>query len=552
MATAAAALPLLQRRERVHAKPRPRARFPIENTLLFGVAVTFYIIIANYIVFHVHYMINDAYARIDNAFDVLFTRDPHLAAIGFVWPPLPSFVDLPIIAFRGVWPALVNQGFGGSIEAAIFSAGTVVLFNVGLRWAGVVRGMRWIFCLAWLFNPMIIIYAVQGMAEAMFVFFAVASILVFLRWCENRRGGLLPLMGILAGLGCLCRNEMFFLTAALGAGVVIRTIRWKVSWREVETVALMFALPALLMIMLWIGSMAIILRDPLYWIHAQNGAIGGKIAAGGGGGGGVSVDTWRSAFDFVIGHSLLLFPAIIAALGILVARVLVKKDRVTGLILISFAFPIALIDIYLLHNSGLAPNLRYQIFVIPYTFVVFVYVLRSLRTKRAVLQSLIALPMVAVLGLSNIATAETLGNPLVSQEEAPLITAIASGQTMEQLGRTNSIDFGMQVAPLVEALDTDHGLIACDSTTCFPVILNVKHPDRFVVTSDRDFQAVIAQPQVYHVEYFLVLDPAQGGSRDELNIIYPGLYEDGGGFSIRVGDAGPFRLYRVVGPTGRG
>ena len=91
--------------------------------------------------------------------------------------------------------------------------------------------------------------------------------------------------------------------------------------------------------------------------------------------------------------------------------------------------------------------------------------------------------------------------------------------------------------------------MACDSTTCFPIILNAKNPKMFVVTSDRDFQAVLAQPSVYHVEYFLV----QNSGRDELNIVYPGLWEDGGGFSSYVGDVGGgFRLYRITGPTGRG
>ncbi len=181
---------------------------------MFAVALGFYIAVANYMVFHLHYTINDAYARIDNAFDVLFTRDPHLAAIGFVWPPLPSFLELPIIAFKGVWPALVQQGFAGSIEAAIFSAGTVLLFNNGLKWAGVTRGMRWVFCLVWMINPMVVLYGIQGMSEAPFMFFATASILVFLRWCgEPAHGACFRSWassqgwGVCAGTRCWCSHS---------------------------------------------------------------------------------------------------------------------------------------------------------------------------------------------------------------------------------------------------------------------------------------------------------------------------------------------------------
>jgi hypothetical protein len=549
MATATLTLSRLRSRPRSRARAHARRRFPVEGLLLFALSLAIYLTVANYLTFHVHYIINDAYARIDNAFNVLFTRDPHLAAIGFVWPPLPSFLDLPIIAFKGFWPALVTQGFAGSIEASIFSAGTVVLFNSGLKWAGVVRGMRWVFCLVWIANPMTMLYAAQGMAEAVFIFFVVASILVFVRWCESQRGALLPLMGILAGLGCLCRNEMLVLTFVMGIGVIVRSIRWKVSWREVETHALMFGLPAVLTIMMWLGSMAIIMHDPLYWIHAQSGGGGGgggapKVA---GGGGGITVNEWGSAINVIIGHSIQLFPAVVAALAILSARIVLRRDRLTGLILIAFAFPIALLDIYLLKSSSLSPDLRYQIFVIPYTFVLFVYILRSLKSKHGVLSSIAALGMIGLLGMSNVASADLLGLPLAHQEQ-PVVTALATNQTMEQLGLPSTLDEGMALAPQVEKLNTDHGLTACDSTVCFPIVLNLKDPSRFVVTSDRNFQAVVGQPQVYGVEYFLVTN----SPRDELNVIYPGLYDSGAGFAALVGNAGGYRLYRITGPTGRG
>jgi hypothetical protein len=528
---------------------------------MYALSLAFYIAVANYMVFHLHAMINDAYARIDNSFDVLFTRDPHLAAIGFVWPPLPSFLELPIIAFKGLWPALVSQGFAGSIMAAMFGAGTVVVFNSGLKWAGVTRGMRWIFCAVWMINPMVVIYSAQGMSEAPFMFFAASSILIFLRWADSRRLALLPLLGITAGLGCLCRNEMLLLTFFIGVGIIVRSYHWRISWRQLETYALLYGLPAILMIMLWVGSMAIIERDPLYWIHAQNGGaiVGGGIALNAPGtGNGVQLastpialtgNSWQSAAQFIISQSLLLYPAVIAAFGALAVRMLVKGDRVTGFILMSFATPIALLDIYLLHSSSLAPALRYQIFVIPYTFVVFVYILRSLKSRFGVLSSWVALATCAVLGLSNVASVMTISDPSQSQSDNyPAVQAFQTNKTVEQLGYPTALDFGQDMAPKIEALDKDHGLIACDSTTCFPIVLNARDPKMYVVTSDRDFQAVVAQPRIYHVEYFLV----QNSNRDALNITYPGLWEDGAGFASLVGDVGNgFRLYRIVGDTGR-
>ena len=37
----------------------------------------------------------DAWSRITNAYYVLYSRDPHLAAIGFIWNPLPSLMAIP-------------------------------------------------------------------------------------------------------------------------------------------------------------------------------------------------------------------------------------------------------------------------------------------------------------------------------------------------------------------------------------------------------------------------------------------------------------------------
>ena len=123
------------------------------------------------------------------------------------------------------------------------------------------------------------LYAVQGMSEAPFIFFFVASIYTFLRWCETRRTVLLPLAGVLVGADCLCRNEALVIALLMGIGVIVQSIRDRGNWRQVETQALLFGLPALFVLMLWLGSAAIIFHDPLYVLHA-NGVIAQAPAAG--------------------------------------------------------------------------------------------------------------------------------------------------------------------------------------------------------------------------------------------------------------------------------
>src|SRR3982074_579514 len=91
----------------------------------FGFALAGSLAAATYLVFGVHVVIGDALSRVANAQYVLFSRDPHLAAIGFVWNPLPSLVELIVLPFRSLWPVLAQVGFAANLMSALFMAGAV-------------------------------------------------------------------------------------------------------------------------------------------------------------------------------------------------------------------------------------------------------------------------------------------------------------------------------------------------------------------------------------------------------------------------------------------
>ena len=507
------------------------------------VAFALYIAASIYSVFLLDYMPGDGAARVANGFYVLFSRDPHLGAIAGVWPPLPSFLDLPILAFKGIWPPLATQAFAGCIESAAFGAGTVVLLNVGLRWAGVVRGMRWLICGAWLLNPEVALYSTSGMAEPLFIFFAVAAGLTLMRWFETGRSSLLPLMGVLAGLGCLCRIDMFGIAAFLGGAVVLRSIRRKGSWRQVETRLLLYALPAILVVMLWIGSLAVLDRNPLFFLsqysNAQVVAANNFLPAMPPG----------KALAYIVGNSLALFPAVVPVLLLAGAQLVVKRDRLPWLMLLGYGLPIVVLDLYLLTKGEMSGSLRYQMFVIPFTFLLVIYALRGLRRRWRVFQSLAALALVAMLGLSNVVTAQTMGDPKLAMDEAPIVAAISAHTTVPKYNPYfPGVHLFRTIAERVAVDDKDHGLIAADTTNTFWIVLSAPDPKLYVVSSDLDFEGAIAQPQVYHVEYFLV-----SPHLDHLNSIYPSLYATGAGFATLVDTLpGGFKLYRIIGPTGRG
>src|SRR5690348_959004 len=82
------------------ARTRTR-QAPNISLLVFGGAALLYGLVGAYLVFVEHVIVGDAAARVAQAWYVIGSRDPHLAAIGFVWNPLPSVAAIPLVAGRG-------------------------------------------------------------------------------------------------------------------------------------------------------------------------------------------------------------------------------------------------------------------------------------------------------------------------------------------------------------------------------------------------------------------------------------------------------------------
>ncbi len=379
MTTLDLAAPAILRRERSEARARraPR-RWPIENTFLFLISFIVYMVVADYLVIHLHYTNADAYTRVADATYVLYSRDPHLGAIGFIWPPLPGLLNIPILALQHWFPFLITHAFAGSVQAALFGAGSVVLINLGLRRAGVILPVRWLVLVMWIANPMTALYSAQGMSEAPFVFFVIASLLSFMRWTDTRKPAELAALGVLVGLGTLVRVEMIPMALAVGAGVFFCSVKRRTSWRELETQMLLYALPAAFVLALWIGSTWVIERDPLYIFHSsysqQAAATGGLRRQRGG------------RLHPVAQRGQLHRPPIPAALS--GGRGAGGRCRVahaggqgstSRAGLLGLGLPVPLVDMYLLHSGNLPLILRYQIYVIPYAVVLGIFLLKDLR-----------------------------------------------------------------------------------------------------------------------------------------------------------------------------
>lgn len=84
--------------ERTARKPRP--------SLLPGFAsiATLSMFAGWWLVYVAQIFVGDAMARVVQAKSVVLSRGPHLAAVGFVWPPLPPIAEVPLwLTWKTQW-----------------------------------------------------------------------------------------------------------------------------------------------------------------------------------------------------------------------------------------------------------------------------------------------------------------------------------------------------------------------------------------------------------------------------------------------------------------
>ena len=157
-----------------------------------------------------------------NGFYILYSGDPHLAAVGFVWEPLQSIADMVVLLGNHLWPALSHNDMAGSLVSALAMAGAAFQMCAALREWGVTRAPRLVLTAFFALNPMILYYGGNGMSEALYLFTLITSTRYLLRWmrCGDLRS--LAYSAVALGFCYLTRNEaaLAALLGGLAVGVV--------------------------------------------------------------------------------------------------------------------------------------------------------------------------------------------------------------------------------------------------------------------------------------------------------------------------------------------
>ena len=464
----------------------------------------------------------DSMSRVANGYYVVFSRDPHLAAIGFVWNPLPSLAAIPLLLLSPVIPVLAAKAFAGTVVSAFCGALAMVLARRLLALFGMGRGAALVLTGILAVQPLILLAASSGASESMLLATALYATLNLTRWLRQDDPWYLVHTGLGIGLAYLVRYE-----AAAAALVTVLVVLGVSLWRSRggRRAGMIFLLDCFLVgspFATVFGAWALASRLVAgSWFETYTSQYGNtaqvtsaRISIDGvTGGSPVGVLTYLGAQMFSVAPFAILF--------VIVATVIAVRRRDAGVCACAAVLGgILAFDEWAFMSGSSFGWLRFQIMAVPWGLLMAGYVLGSLRDGkgRAVIRRVTAwvvlISTVAPLPLAWWAVTDSR----LAREERLALSVAQGGQYVMQ----------EQVAAHLDSLELPEGSVITDVAYSFPIVLASRRPRQFVITPDRDFQDKLSDPVVGKVRYALVTDPLSS-TADAVAIRFDGIYENGGG-----------------------
>lgn len=557
-------------------------RRPPAGMVLWFVCSTFYAAVGAYLVIHAGSIVGDAESRVADGFYVLFSRDPHVAAVGFVWNPLPSFAAMPFFALKGIFPVMTERAYAGSLMSALFMAGAVVQVRGAVREAGAPKVLRWVLVGAFALNPMVVYYGANGMSEAPYVFFLAVCVRYLARWVLT--GRLTPLVWSGIGLGACYLARYEAAVAAVGATLVVLGVSWwraqgptrRRTWIALSDGAV-FVIPFVAAFVGWALTSKVITGSAFEYLTSQYGntsqvkTVGVDNLPGHGTGLPLPVFVGLQMLSFAP-----LLPVLVVA-GVLHAR----RSRDLRILVPILALGTIAAFIFLTFVSGTTfgwlrlhlPSAVMATLCIAYLFSpptrsvgIPASPARPTRAGAAsrpkpstagrkagsgiVLGCLLALVAIPT-------TAWAMTDHRLGVGEVPQLRWVLQKDAAMSEGDRNTkaiVTSSGAIAAQIDAMHLPPGSVVADTfTPCVSsMLMHSDHPHQFVITSDRDFQPVLADPATFKAHYLLIPPPEGYGGLDALTRAYPNLYRQGakGAELVRTFDepgCPQLRLYQVLG-----
>jgi Dolichyl-phosphate-mannose-protein mannosyltransferase len=502
---------------------RPQLRRHWEIWALAVLSAILYLIVALWMRYTMHYTIGDSLARTAGAEYVLFSRDPHLAALGSVWLPLPAFIQIPFV--------LLLKPFGqielaGPISTALCTVATTLIIVRLCRVLDLGRTATFAIALAWAANPVTAFYAANGMSEASSFVFVALMMLGYLGWIRLNRTSYLVILGMGLAGAVLCRYE------AVGLIPVMAVLAaWERKGLRLSLCTMLIvALPAVCAFTFWMLSSLIIRGDAFFSFKALS-AIGGRP----------TYSAWLPSQHDVLGTLVfaarwtIIFGPLLVVLVLMLA--LRARSRGTlGILAAASVFPMTHVVLLLEGKSWGLP--RYFATAALFAAVAAAWLL-SAGPRARWLRVGWRTAVVAVLLLGAITGPVALTSPVATTDEAEARIFGSFNVTQPQVNSSgqNFTRWRTVAADLDPVLA--HGkTVLLDTNQGFPLVLFSRYPSGFVIPSDRDFESILADPNG-RVDYALIFPQARA-----LDVVGQAF----GASLVLVRDYGFVRLYRV--PSG--
>lgn len=545
--------------------------------LAFGVTFALYLVVGYWLQVRNGFILGDALSRVQASESVLYSRDPHLAAIGFIFTPLTAMVEIPAMLLAPLWPDITARAFAGSIMSALFMAGAVVqMFSLGSD-RGLPRAYTVAITVLFALNPMVVFYGSNGMSEAPFIFFLTWSVRRLILWMvDDDVHHLITAGGIAMGLAYLTRYDAVGTVAAAGLLVGVTTYlraRTAPRIRRAALDVLLVAAPGFAAFIGWAVTSWLITGDAFAQFSSQYGNAAILAQSGG-----ASASSFTDGLSFAAVCITLLAPTLIPIAGwagyLRWSRpnwaVLVPPVLMYGAVL---AF-----QTYTYATGATFPFLRFYIVAIPFSACLAMLavpdgVQRTAKrpgryapapsdistTKRSRISYVVVAVLFAI-GLPVAAWGMTLSR--YAPQEYALGVVIApdpddtSTRTAIQRRIAATFSTERQIADYLDSLDLPESSVITDTVYGFAVVAASKKPRTFVVPSDPDFVKLLNDPSTHGIKYLLAVPPTGRGLSDALNQRYPTLYDTGADVATleleipNDGDSQPdWRLYRVTEPV---
>jgi Dolichyl-phosphate-mannose-protein mannosyltransferase len=507
------------------SEARTKVRRCWEIWALAVLSAILYVVVAIWMRYSMHYAIGDSLARTAGAEYVLFSRDPHLAALGSVWLPLPTFIQIPFVLFLKPFGQVE---LAGPVSTALCTVATTLIIVRLCRLLDLGRAATFAIALAWAANPVIVFYAANGMSEASSFVFVALMMLGYLGWVRLNQTSYLVILAMGLAGAVLVRYEALGLVpvmALLAAGE-------RKSWRHSLSTILVVALPAVGAFTLWVLSSLILRGDAFYWLKADSvGAARPTYAA------------WLPSQHDVLGTLVfaLRWTIIFGPVLVVLVLMLARRGRTRGTLGILVAAGVFPMTHFLLLLEGKSWGIpRYFATAALFAAVAAAWLASAgpgARWLRMGWQAAI----VAVLLLGAITGPIALTSPVATADEAEARIFGSFNATQPQVGVSASEQNPDRWRTLAADLDPElaHGkTVLVDTTQGFPVVLFSHYPSGFVIPSDGDFQSILADP-TGRVDYALTFPQALASDV---------VGQASGPGWVLVRDYGFARLYRV--PSG--